>query len=106
MALSDMALGGSMLLVAAFVFVYYTTWTILLASLPSHRTFPFFLTLCLQPFFDVSNPIHDYFPAREWAVRLPAFILVVGLSGIGFFVGFTIAKENKKKALKAKLRAA
>ncbi|KAI6166989.1 hypothetical protein EDD17DRAFT_1542313, partial [Pisolithus thermaeus] len=69
--LSDMALGGSMLLVAAFVF----------------------------PFFDVSSPIHDYFPAREWAVRLPAFILIVGLSGIGFF-------ENKKKALKAKLRAA
>ncbi|KAI6036560.1 hypothetical protein PISMIDRAFT_26142 [Pisolithus microcarpus 441] len=88
MALSDVALGGSMLLVAAFVFVYYTTWTILL------------------PFFDISSPIHDYFPAREWAVRLPAFILVVGLSGIGFFVGFTIANEKKKKALKAKLRAA
>lgn len=88
MALSDVALGGLMLLVAAFVFVYYTTWTILL------------------PFFDKSSPIHDYFPAREWAVRLPAFILVVGLSGIGFFVGFTIANEKKKKALRAKLRAA
>ncbi|KAH7914699.1 dolichol phosphate-mannose biosynthesis regulatory [Hygrophoropsis aurantiaca] len=77
-----------MLLAAAFVFVYYTTWAILL------------------PFFDTSNPIHDYFPAREWAIRLPAFILVIGLTGIGFFVGSTIIKENHKKAQKAKLRAA
>ncbi|KAH7926320.1 hypothetical protein BV22DRAFT_1033036 [Leucogyrophana mollusca] len=88
MATSDKALGGLMLLVAAFVFVYYTTWAILL------------------PFFDTSNPIHGYFPAREWAVRLPAFILVIGLSCIGFFVGSTIVKENRKKAQKAKLRAA
>ncbi|KAL4067656.1 dolichol phosphate-mannose biosynthesis regulatory [Scleroderma citrinum] len=77
-----------MLLTAIFVFVYYTTWTILL------------------PFFDVTSLIHGYFPAREWAVRLPAFILVVGLSGIGFFVGSTIIKEKKRRAQKAKLRAA
>lgn len=77
-----------MLLTAIFVFTYYTTWSILL------------------PFFDVSSPIHGYFPPREWAVRLPAFILVVGLSGIGFFVGSTVIKEKKRKAQKAKLRAA
>jgi dolichyl-phosphate mannosyltransferase polypeptide 2 regulatory subunit len=88
MAVSDKALGSSMLLVAAFVFVYYTTWAILL------------------PFFDTSSPLHDYFPAREWAVRLPAFLLVVGLSGIGWFIGSTIMKEKTKKAQKAKLRAA
>jgi len=77
-----------MLLVASFVFVYYTTWAILL------------------PFFDASSPIQDFFPPREWAVRLPAFILVVGLSGIGYFVGSTIIKENRKKAEKARLRSA
>lgn len=77
-----------MLLTAIFVFTYYTTWSILL------------------PFFDTSSPIHGYFPAREWAVRLPAFILVVGLSGIGFFVGCTVIRERKRKAQKAKLRAA
>lgn len=59
-----------------------------------------------QPFFDASSPIHDYFPAREWAVRLPAFLLVVGLSGIGLFIGSTIMKEKAKKAQKARLRAA
>ncbi|KAF9227890.1 dolichol phosphate-mannose biosynthesis regulatory [Gyrodon lividus] len=88
MAVSDKVLGGSMLLLAVFVFVYYTTWAILL------------------PFFDASSPIHDYFLAREWAIRLPAFILVVGLSGIGLFIGSTVMKENHKKAQKARLRAA
>lgn len=33
-AVSDKALGGSMLFVAALVFVYYTTWAILLVSIP------------------------------------------------------------------------
>jgi dolichol phosphate-mannose biosynthesis regulatory protein len=39
-------------------------------------------------------------------VRLPAFILVVGLSAIGAFIGSTIIRENRKKAQKAKMRAA
>ncbi|KAF8274884.1 dolichol phosphate-mannose biosynthesis regulatory [Lactarius quietus] len=86
--LSDKALGGAMMAAAATVFVYYTTWAILV------------------PFFDASSPIHAWFPPREWAIRLPAFILVIGLSAIGAFVGSTIIKENRKQAQKAKLRAA
>ncbi|KAF9533010.1 dolichol phosphate-mannose biosynthesis regulatory [Crepidotus variabilis] len=85
---SDKALGGAMLLVAGVVFSYYTTWAMLL------------------PFFDASNPLHNWFPPREWAVRLPAFILVVGMSGIGFFLGTTMMKEKKRKAQQAKARAA
>ncbi|KAF9264660.1 hypothetical protein L218DRAFT_861884 [Marasmius fiardii PR-910] len=77
-----------MLLAAAVVFVYYTTWAILL------------------PFFDPSSQIHDLFPPREWAVRLPAFILVIGMSAIGFFVGSTIMKEKRKQAQKTRLRTA
>ncbi|KAJ8700119.1 Dolichol phosphate-mannose biosynthesis regulatory protein [Pleurotus ostreatus] len=88
MGTSDKALGGLMLLAAAFVFTYYTTWAILL------------------PFLDSDSPVHNFFPAREWAVRIPAFLLVVGLSGIGFFLGATIVKENRIKAHKAKLRSA
>jgi dolichyl-phosphate mannosyltransferase polypeptide 2 regulatory subunit len=88
MAVSDKALGGLMLLVASSVFTYYTTWAMLL------------------PFFDASNVIHSWFPPREWAVRLPAFILVVGLSAIGVFLGSTIIKEKQRKAEQAKLRMA
>jgi len=85
---SDKALGGAMLLAASVVFTYYTTWAMLL------------------PFFDSSSPIHSYFPAREWAVRIPAFILIVGLFVIGAFFGSTIAAENRKKAQQARLRTA
>lgn len=41
-AVSDKALGSSMLLVAAFVFVYYTTWAILLVSTVSPSSIPQF----------------------------------------------------------------
>jgi dolichyl-phosphate mannosyltransferase polypeptide 2 regulatory subunit len=88
MGVTDKALGGSMLFVAAAVFIYYTTWAILL------------------PFFDISSPIHEFFPPREWAVRLPAFILVAGLGAVGSFIGTTIIKENRRKAEKARLRTA
>ncbi|KAF9792778.1 dolichol phosphate-mannose biosynthesis regulatory [Thelephora terrestris] len=77
-----------MLFAAFFVFVYYTTWAMIL------------------PLIGSSSPVHDYFPAREWAIRLPAFLLVVGLTAIGLFVGSTIVKENRKKAQKARLRTA
>ncbi|KAF7304919.1 Dolichol phosphate-mannose biosynthesis regulatory protein [Mycena kentingensis (nom. inval.)] len=82
MGATDKLLGGSMLLAAAVVFTYYTTWAMLL------------------PFFDSSSEIHAYFPSREWAVRLPAFLLVVGMSAIGAFVGLTIVKEQRRQARK------
>jgi dolichyl-phosphate mannosyltransferase polypeptide 2 regulatory subunit len=88
METSDKTLGGAMLLAASLVFIYYTTWAMLL------------------PFFDSSNSIHEWFPSREWAVRLPAFLLVVGLSSIGAFLGSTIVKENRKKVQQARLRTA
>ncbi|KAF7294901.1 Dolichol phosphate-mannose biosynthesis regulatory protein [Mycena indigotica] len=85
---SDKLLGGSMLLAAAVVFTYYTMWAMLL------------------PFFDPTSEIHAYFPSREWAVRIPAFILVVGISAIGAFVGSTVLKEQRKRAKQARMRAA
>ena len=60
----------------------------------------------VQPFFDASSPIHRYFPPREWAVRLPAIVLVLGLTAIGVFIGLTIVKENRKRAQRARLRTA
>ncbi|KAJ7219314.1 dolichol phosphate-mannose biosynthesis regulatory, partial [Mycena pura] len=88
MAASDKVLGGAMLFAAAVVFTYYTTWAMLL------------------PFFDSSSELHAFFPSREWAVRLPAFILVVGVSAIGTFVGSTIIRGQREKARRARLRTA
>lgn len=101
---SDKALGGIMLLAAATVFTYYTIWALLLVSIIVITQI--LISHVCQPFFAASNPIHSYFPPREWAVRLPAFLLVVGLTGIGLFVGRTIAKERQKQALKARMRTA
>ncbi|KAF8212194.1 dolichol phosphate-mannose biosynthesis regulatory [Mycena galopus ATCC 62051] len=88
MGASDKLLGGTMLLTAAVVFTYYTTWAMLL------------------PFFDSSSEIHNFFPPREWALRLPAGILFVGVVAIAAFVGNTIVKENRKKARQARMRVA
>ena len=95
-----------MLLVASAVFIYYTIWAILLVSLNLQLTSFLYVNDGIQPFFDDANPIHSWFLPREWAVRLPAFILVVGLSAIGLFLGSTIMKENRRKAQQARLRTA
>ncbi|KAF9510795.1 hypothetical protein BS47DRAFT_1246773, partial [Hydnum rufescens UP504] len=79
---SDKAVGALALLVAAIVFIYYTLWAIIL------------------PFFPPTHSIHDYFPEREWAVRIPALILVVGLAAVGSFVGSVLIKEGRKRRAK------
>jgi len=84
----DRALGAVMLLVAAFVFMYYTTWAIIL------------------PFFPADHPLQSAFPAREWAVRLPAFLLCAGLASIGSFVAMVMVKEGRKQRAKAAARQA
>ncbi|CAE6454330.1 unnamed protein product [Rhizoctonia solani] len=88
MGTPDKALGAAMLLVAAFVFVYYTTWAILL------------------PLFPAEHPLQSLFPPREWAVRLPAFILCVGLAAIGSFIGMVMVKEGRKQRQKLLARQA
>ncbi|PWN91985.1 hypothetical protein FA10DRAFT_265797 [Acaromyces ingoldii] len=82
MAISDRILGGLMLLVSTFVFSYYTTWAL------------------LTPIFPDDSVIQTYFPPREWAIRLPAIILVVGLGVVGSFVGLVMQKEAAKKRAK------
>ena len=46
-----------------------------------------------QPFFDESSPIHSYFPSREWALRIPSFIVVVGIFAMGIFLGTRIIRD-------------
>jgi dolichol phosphate-mannose biosynthesis regulatory protein len=50
--------------------------------------------------------MHDLFPAREWAIRIPAFILVVGLSVVGLFIGSVVMKERAKKNAKLAIKTA
>ncbi|KAG9049678.1 hypothetical protein FS837_009442 [Tulasnella sp. UAMH 9824] len=88
MGAADKVVGGGMLLIAATVFIYYTTWAL------------------ITPFFPNDSPIQDFFPAREWAVRIPAFILVVGMSAVGAFFGSVAIKEGRKRRAKAAMKSA
>jgi len=70
-----------MLLAGGAALLYYTLWTILL------------------PFFDSDSPVHEYFPSREWAVRLPAFIVVLGISAMGIFIGSKLITHHSNAAI-------
>jgi dolichyl-phosphate mannosyltransferase polypeptide 2 regulatory subunit len=50
-----------------------------------------------KPLFPAGSFIHDFFPARVWAIRLPAIVLILGLGVVGSFVGLVMQKEAAKK---------
>lgn len=94
--LSDKSSGALMLSCAAIVFAYYTVWTILLVSNVIRSSVISVENIIFsQPVFDTSSPIHRWFPSREWAVRIPAFILVIGISAIGIFLGAKVVQEHR-----------
>ncbi|KAJ5365447.1 Dolichol phosphate-mannose biosynthesis regulatory [Penicillium concentricum] len=76
--------GSVMLLVATAIFLYYTAWTL------------------LMPFVDAGHPLHDIFPPRVWAIRIPVILTLLGSAVVGTFIGIVMINSNKKKAAKAK----
>ncbi|KAI8613912.1 dolichol phosphate-mannose biosynthesis regulatory [Chytriomyces sp. MP71] len=76
---SDRLVGSVLLFVAAVVFLYYTTWTLIL------------------PLFDESSSLHAFFPDRVWALRIPVILIVVGGSLIAAFISSVLMKGKKKK---------
>ncbi|KAJ5573385.1 Dolichol phosphate-mannose biosynthesis regulatory [Penicillium hispanicum] len=79
--------GSAMLLAATAIFLYYTAWTL------------------LMPFVDPGHPLHDLFPPRVWAIRIPVILTLVGSAVVGTFIGIVMINSNKKKAAKAKAAA-
>ncbi|GMM38622.1 hypothetical protein DASC09_059610 [Saccharomycopsis crataegensis] len=82
-AVFDVLVGLVMLGVATVVFVYYTAWTFLL------------------PFIDEESVLQQFFLPREWAVKIPAALLVLGASAVSFFIGSVLIKSSKKAKAKA-----
>lgn len=68
-----------MLLAATAVFLYYTVWTFVL------------------PFLSEDAPLQKLFLPREYAIQIPVFALIVGVVGIGLFIGNVMLKSTKKK---------
>ncbi|KAG5368567.1 Dolichol phosphate-mannose biosynthesis regulatory protein [Yarrowia sp. C11] len=82
----DQLVGAGMLAVATIVFVYYSSWTFIL------------------PFVDESHFLHQFFPPRVWAIRIPVILLVIAFGIVGTFVSSVMIKqaEKEKKKLAAK----
>ena len=68
-----------MLLVATAIFVYYTIWTFVL------------------PFISEENIIQAFSLPREYAIKIPAFLLIVGVTLVGAFVSSVLIKSTQKK---------
>jgi dolichyl-phosphate mannosyltransferase polypeptide 2 regulatory subunit len=68
-----------MLLISISVFTYYTIWTL------------------LMPFVDVGHPLHNYFPPREYAIKIPVALLLFGLTGVFSFLASVMIRSGKKQ---------
>lgn len=106
-----------MLIVATAVFLYYTTWTLLMVfSLISCSPPQSFLDVVLlsssfepyadtpfpKPFVDQGHPLHDFFPPRVWAIRIPVILILLGSAMVGSFLSVVMIRSNGKKAAKAR----
>jgi len=90
-----------MLIVASTVFLYYTTWTLLMV--PSAIVSPPYLsTNTRKPFVDPGHPLHGFFPPRVWAIRIPVILILLGSAVVGSFLSMVMIRSNRKKAAKAK----
>ncbi|KAJ1908173.1 Dolichol phosphate-mannose biosynthesis regulatory protein [Tieghemiomyces parasiticus] len=81
-ATQDKAVGAFLLLVSVAVFGYYTIWTI------------------IMPFVDEDHPFHAFFLPREYAIRIPVVLILLGLTVVGAFLSLVMIKSEKKKAVK------
>lgn len=74
-----------MLFVATAVFVYYSAWVFVL------------------PFVDNSSILHSFFLPRDYAIKLPLFLLLISGLGVSVFIGSVLINNSEKeKAKKAK----
>ncbi|KAF2486604.1 dolichol phosphate-mannose biosynthesis regulatory [Neohortaea acidophila] len=85
-ALLDRLVGLAMLILASTVFLYYTTWTL------------------LMPFIE-DEFVQSFFPPRAWAVRIPVILLLLGGAVVGSFLSLVMIRSNRKKAAKAAQKA-
>lgn len=94
-----------MLLAAAAIFAYYTTWVVITVRAPQGggacSSAP---RLCtpplLQPFLDADSVVQAWFPDRYFAIVLPAVLLVLAITLVMAFVGVVLMKSAAKKASK------
>jgi dolichyl-phosphate mannosyltransferase polypeptide 2 regulatory subunit len=53
-----------------------------------------------QPFVDENIELHNFFPPRVWAIRIPVAIVLVGVAVVGSFLSMVMIKSGRKKRAK------
>lgn len=84
MSFFDILVGAAMFTVATVVFIYYSAWVFIL------------------PFVDEESILNSFFLPREWAIRIPAILLILGSSAVMLFISSVLIKSAQKKSLKKK----
>ncbi|KAK9763713.1 hypothetical protein K7432_009379 [Basidiobolus ranarum] len=77
----DRRLGATILAVSTIVFLYYTTWAM------------------IMPFVDEGHSLHELFPPPEYAIRIPVVLLLFGLTVVFTFISMVMIKSNQKRLL-------
>lgn len=67
---------------ATAVFSYYSAWVFLL------------------PFLDDDNVLQGFFLPREYAIKLPLLLLLLGFLAVGSFIGKVLVNNAQKEKLK------
>ena len=67
----------------------------------SCRSSPAACVCSCQPFVEDTHTLQAYFPARHWAIAIPATLLVVLVSVATAFIALVTIKKARKKAKKA-----
>lgn len=106
-----------MLVAASVVFLYYSIWTLAMVqsfprSSPTTKKIKTSTNQALQssygsqqPFVDLDHPLHSFFPPREWAIRIPVILILLGSAVVGSFLSVVMIRSNRKKTAKAKAAA-
>ncbi|CAG8522621.1 2015_t:CDS:2 [Ambispora leptoticha] len=54
-----------------------------------------------SPFVDEGHPLHEFFPDRIYAIRIPVVLLLFGLTVVFTFVALVMIKSGKKEVKKS-----
>ncbi|KAI8636835.1 dolichyl-phosphate mannosyltransferase polypeptide 2, partial [Parasitella parasitica] len=77
---SDKIFGATAVSASLFIFIYYSTWTFVV------------------PFLNEDSILQKFFLPYEYAIYLPAAVLVAGVSFITAFFVKTTSQNKSKKA--------
>ena len=85
MAVRDKVIGLILMVMGASIFLYYTTWVVILPFIPEEAI-----------------ALHALFPAQTYATAIPATILTIAITSFGIVASVFIIREASSGKQKQK----